>query len=340
MAIIRLPVAKCLVTMTPMDDVNPSPSLASSTLRETRIALFDDHWQEAEAWARPLVAAGLPMAEVVARFGETQRGPYKGIVPPQHLGKLGGVDLGRFATLPPPHRLTVASGRYATLAERSQYDLLAEAVMALLDPSVDCLVELGSGPGLNLARLALDLGERGRRLAYVACEPSAGGRRTTGLLFANGGYRLIAEDYDHTAPLLPFLAPFRRIVAFTCHSIEQVPALGRGLYDALFALPVIACVHLEPVGWQRFSNIAAAVLEAHRDMNRCQWFRRDYVHVMQDDRLVENAAAWSAAHLYNTDLLRLVAAASEAGEIAIRRLDYDIVGENPFNPSTRIVWTR
>ncbi len=323
-----------------MSAPTPARPLASSALRDTRIALYDDYWAGTENWVRPLVAAGVPMPEIVARFDETQRGPYKGIVPAQQVEKLGGVDLGRFADLPAPHRLTVADGRYVTLAERAQYDVLAEAVTALIDPEVDCLVEFGSGPGLNLARLALDLGDRGRALTCVACEPSASGRRTTDLMFKNGDRRLITEAFDHTAPQMPFLAPFRRIVAFTCHSIEQVPALGRGLYEALFDLPVAGCVHLEPVGWQRFSNVAAAVLEAHRDMNRCQWFRRDYVHVMEDDRLVENAAAWSAAHLYNTDLLHQVATASEAGEITIRALDYDIVGENPFNPSTRIAWTR
>ncbi len=323
-----------------MPDPMSQLPLASSSLRDTRIALYDDYWAGTANWVSPLVAARLPLAEIAARFDETQRGPYAGVVSSKVVGKLGGVDLRGFAGLGAPHRLAVADGRYITTARRSQYDVLAEAVVAMLDPEVDCLVEFGSGPGLNLARLAVDLGTRGYGLTYVACEPSASGRRTAELMFSNSGYRLVSEAFDHTAPLLPFLAPFRRIVAFTCHSIEQVPALGRGLYDALFALPVAGCVHLEPVGWQRFSNVAAAVLEAHRDMNRCQWFRRDYVHVMEDDRLVDNAAAWSAAHLYNTDLLRLVAAASDAGEITIRRLDYDIVGENPFNPSTRIAWTR
>ncbi len=313
---------------------------AARHLRESRITAYDGAWAQIEAYARQMVDDGLRMPEVVGRVAVMQCAAYSGLIPPGLTQAVDHLDLGRFADLPPPQRLVVERGRYAGTTEMLDFDTLWESIASVLDPEVDCLVEFGSGTGRNLAQLALTLRGRDRPLTYIGCEPTDSGRRTFELLFAGSPFRRMSVHFDFAAPQMPFLGGFRRIVAFTNHAIEQAAHLGPGFYEELLHYPVAACVHIEPVGWQRFSNLLPIVLRAHRNPRDRLWFRHNYEYVVEDERLVENAAAWSAMHLYNTDLLRQVADLSDAGRVAIHKLDYDIVGDNPFNPSTRIIWRR
>ncbi len=313
-------------------------SAADRHLRDSRITAYDGEWAKIEAYARRMVDDGLRMAEVVGRVTAMQSAAYSGLIPPGLAQAVRHLDLGRFADLPPPQRLVVQRGRYVGTTEMLDFEPLWEGIAAVLDPEVDCLVEFGSGTGRNLAQLALTLRGRDRPLTYIGCEPTDAGRRTFELLFTGSPFRRISAPFDFSAPQMPFLGGFRRIVAFTNHAIEQAAQLGPGFYEELLRYPVAACIHIEPVGWQRFSNLLPIVLKAHRNPRDRNWFHNDYHYVVDDARLVENAAAWSAMHLYNTDLLRQVADLSDADRIAIQMLDYEIVGENPFNPSTRIVW--
>jgi hypothetical protein len=116
--------------------------------------------------------------------------------------------------------------------------------------------------------------------------------------------------------------------------------LGEDFYRMLLAANVTACVHVEPVGWQRFTNIADTVLALHRDKGTWDRFFATYEVVLDDARLVDNAAIWSTCCGYNTDLLQLISAAVASGDIAVTHLAYDVIGLNPFNPSTVVAWRR
>jgi hypothetical protein len=116
--------------------------------------------------------------------------------------------------------------------------------------------------------------------------------------------------------------------------------LGDDFYPRLLASPISACVHFEPIGWQRHLSLVAQVESLHRDP--AQWFQftRTYRYAIEDARLLANAAAWSVSCGYNTDLLRLVAQAAEQGLIRMQASAFDVIGQNPFNPSTLLAWIR
>lgn len=307
-------------------------------LHDQRAAHYEAHWSRLRDEMAPAFAAGLPLADLLVRHDLLNEIRYQGFLAPTITRYLGRVDRRGFADVAAPDRLIVAEGRYRAGPHADQFAVLQGAVAALVDEGVDCIVEFGAGLGVNLARLALTFGPRGFNPTYVACEPAAGGRDFAARLFAGGEHRFEAHEFDYLAPEFGFLGRFRRILAFTCHSIEQVSVLGPAFHDGLLRLPLAGGLHLEPVGWQRFTNIAAAVAEAHRSNQALQWYRRDYEYVLEDDRVVDNSAAWAAAMLYNTDLLAQVGRLADAGRIGLAALAFEIVGENPFNPSTLIAW--
>lgn len=315
------------------DDLVNDPAL-----HDERAAHYEAHWSRLRDEMAPAFAAGLALPQLLARHDALNDARYHGFIAPQIASHLGRLDPRGFAGLAAPDRLVVAEGRYRARPRADQFAVLSAAVSGLADPEVDCIVEFGAGLGVNLARLAEGLAPQGLRPAYVACEPAAGGRDFAARLFAGGDHRFEAHAFDYLTPEFGFLRRFRRILAFTCHSIEQVSVLGPAFHEGLLGLPLAAGLHLEPVGWQRFTNIAAAVAEAHRSADALRWYRRDYEYVLEDDRVVDNAAAWAAAMLYNTDLLAQIGRLADAGHIRLAALAFEIVGENPFNPSTLIAW--
>jgi len=310
--------------------------------RQGRIDLYESSWKIYLSLANRLRSAGLPMASVVEQFQQASDFAYRhdgGFVPSIIAEQVSRIDLRLFKGLSAPHRLCVADGAYQGTPKSTDFQVMRAAVSAVMDPQVDCLVEFGSGVGLNLARLALHIGPRATPMTYLACEPAPSGLDVTRCLFANGDCRVETHFFDYTDPRLDFLDRFERIVALTCHSIEQIPMLGQNFHRALLARKLAAGIHLEPVGWQRFPNLAAQVRAAHDDPETSRHFCRDYTYVIDKRHLVENTAAWAAACRYNLDLLPQIAALSDEGLITIATLAYEVVGtNNPFNPSTLIVW--
>jgi len=303
-----------------------------------RVAHYDREWSSHIDRIVAQRAAGASMGEIVARF-DAAIGAYYGFIDESVLKYLPKVELRGFAGRPAPERLVVVSGHYLSLPVMPGMDGIFTAIAAAVDPEVDCIVEFGSGLGCNLARLRLRLPNA--PVSYIACEPTEHGRRASELIFsADPAARFEARPFDYGAPDLGFLGRFRKIVAFTVHSVEQMPVLGEAFYNALLATNIAHCIHLEPVGWQRFTNLAKLVLSLHRDREAWQRVRRSFEFVIEDSELVNNAAMWSAAGGYNTDLLPLIAAAAGRGEVALTALAYEIIGLNPFNPSTLVAWRR
>jgi len=303
-----------------------------------RVAHYDRQWSTHIDRIVAQLAAGASMSEIVARF-DAAIGAYYGFIDESVLKYLPKLELRGFADRPAPERLVVVNGRYLSLPAMPGMDGIFSAIAAVVDPEVDCIVEFGSGLGCNLARLRLKLPNA--PVSYIACEPTEHGRRASELIFSTDpGARFEARPFDYGTPDLAFLDRFRKIVAFTVHSIEQMPVLGKAFYDALLAANIAHCIHLEPVGWQRFTNLAQLVLSLHRDRDAWQKLRRNFEFVIDDSELVNNAAMWSAAGGYNTDLLPLIAAAAGRGEVTLTALAYEIIGLNPFNPSTLVAWRR
>lgn len=303
-----------------------------------RLADYDDDWRKLADAIGPLAAQGVSLDELIERH-RIYKGTYHGFLPDFVHRVVPDLDLARFADQPPPFRLAVVEGRYVSRLEPPTQDGLLEVVARCVDPAVDCIVEFGSGLGFNLAWLRRRL--RTAALTYVACEPSEGGRRAASLIFGTEPDAAFeAHPFDYAAPDFSALRRFRKIVAFTCHSIEQMPVLGERFYRALLDTNIACCVHIEPVGWQRFTNIAEAVRSMHDDHDA--WMRQaaSYKFVLEDQSVVDNAAMWSGLCGYNIDLLPLISDAAARGDLALFALAYDVVGINPFNPSTLIAWRR
>lgn len=306
--------------------------------RAGRIAVYERAWHNRIAGVRACLDRGGTMTEVLHVY-ENESSAYKGFIPNFITNSLLRIDLGEFCHEKPPRRLSVVDGRYVSSISSPSVGILIDDVARCIEPDVDCIVEFGSGLGFNLARLRLRLPNA--PLTYIACEPSEAGREVTRRLFATDpATRLQDYSFDYVQPNLDFLRGFRKIIAFTVHSVEQIPVLGEDFYRMLLNTNVAACIHIEPVGWQRFTNIAAVVLAMHRDKGTWHQCLRNYVCEINDAHVVGNAAMWSAICGYNTDLLRLVATTAASGEITVTSLAYEVIGSNPFNPSSLVAWRR
>ena len=327
--------------MTNDHETSPLSRQVSENIRTVHITGYEEAWASYIPHIQTLIGHKMTPAALVNRVREIKFDirPYSGLISDELLKKIGRHDPGRFANRPAGEHLIVSNGRYVTTGFLSEAPTLADALRRHFTDEIDCVVEFGSGIGDNLAKLAVD--GPGHAATFIACEPSPSGRRAAELMFsALPGVRLETRDFDYTAPDLSFLKRFRSVLAFTSHSIEQIPVLGQPFYRQLLDSPVSACVHLEPIGWQRFTNLVKEVQEQYQDAELWQRHRRDYCYTLDDASLVLNAASWAASGFYNTDLLKLIATAAGAGEIAIATLAYEIIGYNPFNPSTLVAWTR
>jgi hypothetical protein len=303
-----------------------------------RLANYDQSWGLAAAAIETGIRNAMSLEDLV-RAWTINYGRYHEFLPPGIRKQLNHVDFGKFSDEKPPHRLVVIDGHYVSSLVAPSTDALIDVIVRCIDPEVDCVVEFGSGLGINLARLRLRLPTA--PLTYIACEPTAAGRQAARSMFSTDpAARLQDYSFDYCRPNLDFLDGFRKIVAFTSHSIEQVPVLGESFYRMLLDTNVAACVHIEPVGWQRFNNIAEAVQTWHHDELAWKQFFFNYTLVLDDARVVDNAAVWSAFCGYNTDLLQIVSSAAASGAISVTDLAYDVIGLNPFNPSTVVAWRR
>ncbi len=309
------------------------------SVHDGRLAHYESSWGYYVDQFRRLSSDGAALAEFVRIFDRDLE-LYRGFIYPGIAEVVPNLDLGRFAGLAAPLRLAVEDGRYVALPEtRAGFEVLLPALDRGLDAGADCVVEFGSGLGTNLARLRLRHPQR--KLTYIACEPTESGRTAAAMMFAGDpGMAAEVRVFDYADADFGFLGAYKRPLAFTSHSVEQVALLGDEFYTRLLASNVATCVHMEPVGWQRYTNIYETVLAMMRDQAVYDRILRAYRWVIEDARLADNAAMWSAHHVYNIDLLRQVSGAAERGEVTLFALAYDVAGLNPFNPSSLIGWTR
>ena len=140
--------------------------------------------------------------------------------------------------------------------------------------------------------------------------------------------------FDYRNPDLSFLKGKPDAVFFTAHSIEQIHTLDENLFDAILAATgACRCVHFEPVGWQRDSVLKQWVTSGDTG-------KSDDDYDVDAENVLKNAALWAARHGYNTNLLEVLESLEEKGRIRIRLRSYDVIGNNPLNPSTAIVWEK
>jgi hypothetical protein len=191
--------------------------------------------------------------------------------------------------------------------------LIVTRVLAAARPDTGLVVELGSGWGRNLAEAWLAGGPADAE--YVAAEYTAAGREATDALAPHlPGQRLTSRAFDYHRP---DLADLRRdaghAVVFSVHSLEQIPHVAPALLDEILALaPAVTVVHVEPVGWQ---------LPGAGDREG-------------------TSAGYAERNDYNRDLIAVLREAEAAGRLAIEDARAEVLGINPDNSSSVVVWSK
>lgn len=114
----------------------------------------------------------------------------------------------------------------------------------------DAIVELGSGYGRNLFNIRLFGGPV--NVPYYAAEYTKSGMALCEKLGAlDDSMDIRSVFFDHTDPDFSFLNGENRLLMFSCHSIEAVPAIPDDYFKRLAAAADhVTCVHFEPFGFQ------------------------------------------------------------------------------------------
>lgn len=234
-----------------------------------------------------------------------------------------------------PGRMIASHGSYQIvppgLANHTMAHLLAER----MPEHAATIVEFGSGVGQNLVQLALLTGRKDRR--YVACELTDAGRRVTDRLAALlPDYRIETQPFDYTDRDFSFLDPAENVLAFSRFSMEQVTDLEPEFFTELMRqCGTVSGVHLEPCGWQRFSE-----LRSWYDQHLAQGTKPAHSFAATQEEFSRNAAFWAIQHLYNRNLWETVSGLKAAGAIELVELLPDYFGVNPFHPGSLIHWRK
>lgn len=228
----------------------------------------------------------------------------------------------------------VINGRYVMAPPSVRSDtVLADLVIRQVTDDTKVIVELGCGWGRNLFRIYCRL--PGNPIVYIACELTDTGRSAVERI-AKTDKRMTCfpQAFDYRNPDLSFIKGKPDAVFFTSHSIEQITVLGEEIFDAILAATGrCRCVHLEPVGWQRDSDLKQWVISGGAE-------KTEKNYDVGEENVLKNAAIWAALNKYNTDLLEVLESLEAKGRIRVLQRSYDVIGTNPFNPGTAIVWEK
>lgn len=277
----------------------------------------------------------------------------------------------------PAERLAVIDGAYTIVPidlrlNTRLVDILAQFLNERRN-QVDCVVELGSGIGRNLFFLAHKLDPQLRkRIMFYACEFTTSGKEVcASLRELESDLCISIEHFDYYQPDFAFLPEKKNIVFFSCHSIEQIPVLNRKVIEEMSASSDRCfCFHAEPVGWQYVDDLRRQrELMSEKPGEQDQSFLKrkiqkadrkfflklgigfldssqrfgvyvDRTDIGESDRVSVNAAKWSLAKDYNTNLVSLLKDMEREGLISIDTEKINLFGDNPFNPTTLVAWSK
>lgn len=147
--------------------------------------------------------------------------------------------------------------RYANAESylQTKLSVLTETLMQYMTSDLDLIIDMGSGWGRNSIYMSNYFG---KSIDFLACELSDSGRECTE--YFKTAYDLpittLPFNYYDNTTLLDFLRTqeplLSNVLIFSNYSIEQITNIGKTFFESLVSLeiPVITCVHLEPVTWQ------------------------------------------------------------------------------------------
>jgi hypothetical protein len=196
-----------------------------------------------------------------------------------------------------------------SLAYGAQHMFVIDAVAHACTEATELVVELGAGWARYLFALWASGGPADA--TYVAAEYTEAGRRASELL-ASVAPRMsfLAVPFDYTRPELGGLPAAEEAVVFSASSVEQVPQVPAELFRSIASIAGrVTALHFEPVGWQL-------------DGTPRRSSSRDYAE----------------RHDYSRNLVEAVRAAEAEGTVEIETTEPDVIGTNPENSVSLIVW--
>ncbi|TAK99872.1 MAG: class I SAM-dependent methyltransferase [Rhodospirillaceae bacterium] len=235
-------------------------------------------------------------------------------------------------------RLAVSNNRYVAIPSHLNNEMIVPAVMELIDDSTEAVVELGCGWGRHLFGLRNLVEHDFPALRYFGCELSdtglEAGRSIAALELGRASVKF--ESFDYLAPSFEFLHGLQNVVFFTCHSVEQIKYIGEELFHAMaVAAPKVRVIHCEPVGWQLNDEL---VRKAETD-NKIEMPATFAIRLggEVDDSF---SARMPVALGWNRNLVACLMSLQNQGAIKIEFIDPNCAGNDIYNPSTIIQWTK
>ena len=236
-------------------------------------------------------------------------------------------------------RIATVSGHYAPITSHQNNEIIVPAVADLIDPDTTAIVELGCAYGRHLFALRDVLEHRFPDLKYFGAELFEGaiavGRRIATL--EPDRAPVTFHTFDYRKPRLDFLPRCKKIMFFTCHSIEQVQQIDLDLFDVMInAAPVVRCVHSEPVGWQLKPGVQADLASGDFRVNAEAHMAFNLYGLVDDYR-----SAISPIHNgWNQNLMEQLLFLAKSGVINLERIVVNCAGNDTYNPSTMIEWSK
>lgn len=215
-------------------------------------------------------------------------------------------------------RHTSSCGHYIVVPYHSGYsyaDFLIDIFEAgKSEGGYDCIIELGCGYGRNLFEIFYRGGPRD--LPYFGGEfTKSGVKISSDLAKVAPGMQASFFHFNHLKPNLDNIKKlgFKRVLVFTCHSIEQVAQISDEWCDVVASIaPFVRCIHLEPYGYQA----------------------RDLGETSQNHFKFMREKGW------NENLFDVIESAQKRGVIRLEDTVLEIGCGDPMNPGSLACWVK
>jgi hypothetical protein len=220
----------------------------------------------------------------------------------------------------------------------SSSEVVLPSVIDMIDDDTTAVVELGCGWGRNLFMLYNLLAHDRPSLMFFGGELSdtglAAARRVAAL--EPSETRISFYGFDYLAPDLSFLSGHQKVTFFTCHSVEQVGTIGTKLFEEMLgAVPHVRCVHGEPVGWQFNADLLSKTTTGQFDGRSYSGDLSLFAPVND-----EISAAMPVYCGWNRDLMSVLQDIARRNLIRLEYVEPHCGGDNYYNPTTLIGWTK
>lgn len=224
-------------------------------------------------------------------------------------------------------RLGVAARRYVAV---SNFEPLSG--IFLKAAGFRQIVELGAGPGWNLFEMCTMMGRKAQNKRFFGLEYTDAGVEIMSKLAEKGGLPLTAHHFDWTKPDFSMVPDNVPTLFFSHHSIEQVEDISPDVYAQLYRRRApTTLIHCEPIGWQRFPELATARRLGDDDIFRALVAQRTD-SLDDEDAPAVNAAINSWRTRYNRNCLPLIHMAEKRGLLSVDEIIYDFTSSNNSNP--------